>query len=194
MVRVLIDGAGHKWFGTEGMGVSEFDGSVWTTYTTADGLASNYVEVIAIDGAGHMWFGHGWRGAGVSKFDGSTWTTYTTADGLADNRVRAIIIDGAGHKWFGTSGGVSEFDGSTWTTYTTTHGLASNYVSAIANGQSGAQVVRHRWWSEQAVGQRLDYLHHRRRPGGQRCRLYRYGQGRAHVVRDRRRPERIYLG
>ena len=96
---LAIDGAGHKWFGTFGGGVSEFDGDTWKTYTTADGLASNTVNTIAIDGAGHKWFG---TYGGVSEFDGGAWTTYTTADGLAHNTVRAIAIDGAGHKWFGT--------------------------------------------------------------------------------------------
>lgn len=50
---VAIDGAGHKWFGTWGGGVSEFDGDTWTTYTIADGLTDNKVAAIAIDGAGH---------------------------------------------------------------------------------------------------------------------------------------------
>ena len=37
--------------------MSEFNGSTWTTYTTEDGLAHNYVLAIAIDGAGNRWFG-----------------------------------------------------------------------------------------------------------------------------------------
>ncbi len=49
---IAVDGAGHKWFGTWNSGVSEFDGSTWTTYTTADGLASNTVHAIAVDAAG----------------------------------------------------------------------------------------------------------------------------------------------
>ncbi len=104
---VGVDAAGHKWFGTNGGGVSVFDGTTWTTYTTADGLTDNDVQAIAVDGTGHIWFGT-W-GGGVSEFDGTTWTTYTTADGLASNYVYAIAVDGANHKWFGTSGGVNEF-------------------------------------------------------------------------------------
>ena len=38
-------------------GVSKFDGTTWTTYTTADGLADNYVTAIAIDAQGNKWFG-----------------------------------------------------------------------------------------------------------------------------------------
>ncbi len=86
--------------------MSEFDGTTWTTYTTADGLVNNDVRAITIDQDGHKWFG---TQGGVSEFDGSTWTTYTTIDGLGNNWVRTIAIDQAGHKWFGTNGGVCEY-------------------------------------------------------------------------------------
>ncbi len=135
---IAIDGAGYKWFGTYGGGVSEFDGSTWTTYIAAGEVVSNTINAIAIDGAGHKWFG---TMGGVIEFDGSTWTTYTSADGLAHNWVQAIAIDGEGHKWFGTNGGVSEFDGSTWTTYTPADGLADNNVYTIAIDGSG-----HKWF------------------------------------------------
>ena len=104
-----MDGAGRKWFGTL-LGVSQFDGSTWKTYTRADGLVFDSVSAVAVDAAGDRWFG---TPDGVSEFHGSTWTTYTEADGLAENDVRAIAIDGAGHRWFGTDGGgVSQvFDG-----------------------------------------------------------------------------------
>ena len=137
---IAIDGADHKWIGTWGGGVSEFDGGTWTTYTTADGLANNDVNAVAIDGDGHKWFGT-W-GGGASEFDGSTWITYTTTHGLGSNRVYDIAVDGAGHVWVSTQGGgVSEFDGNTWTTYNTVDGLAGNSVWAIAFDGDG-----HKWF------------------------------------------------
>ena len=135
---IAIDRMGHKWFGTES-GVSEFDGSTWTTYTTADGLADNWVRAIAIDDAGHKWFG---TSGGVSEFDGSTWTTYRHSEHLPSNDVTAIAVEGAGHTWFGSEGGVSELDGSAWTTYTTWDGLVYNWVHAIAIDGAG-----HKWFS-----------------------------------------------
>jgi len=47
MTAATIDGEGHVWLATEGSGVSRFDGSGWTTYTTADGLVNDYVFAIA---------------------------------------------------------------------------------------------------------------------------------------------------
>ena len=137
--RALAVEGNYVWAGTNG-GVVRWDrtGGTYVKYTSADGLADNWVFAIAMDEAGHKWFG---TYSGVSEFDGSTWTTYTEADGLADNWVYAIAIDEDGHKWFGTDGGVSEFDGSTWTTYRTADGLASNYVHAIAIDGAG-----HKWF------------------------------------------------
>jgi len=111
-------------------------GTNWTTtYTTADGLASNTVFAIAEDSQGNLWFG---TDAGVSRFDGTDWTTYTTSDGLVENHVLAVATDYKGNLWFGTLGeGVSKFDGTDWTTYTVSDGLASNYVGVIAEDSQG---------------------------------------------------------
>ncbi len=115
----------------------------WETYTTANGLASNFVLSIAVDGQ-NVWFG---TNSGVSVFDGETWTSYGTSDGLVNNIVKAIAIDLEGSKWFGTEGGVSKLDDGgtphnkgddTWTTYTASPGgLVFNKISAIAVDQAG---------------------------------------------------------
>lgn len=43
-VRVITQTRdGTMWFGTWGGGVSRFDGQDWKTYTTEDGLATNYI-------------------------------------------------------------------------------------------------------------------------------------------------------
>jgi ligand-binding sensor domain-containing protein len=119
---ITIDSQGNRWFGTES-GISMFDGTKWTTYTTTNGLVNNYVLAIAIDNVGNKWFG---TAGGVSKFDGTTWTNYTTANGLLNNNVFAIAIDAQNNKWFGTSGGVSMlYDGTV--TNITNNQLLSNF-------------------------------------------------------------------
>ena len=55
------------WFGTWGGGVSRFDGSTWTSYSTADGLVHHQVRSLAADTAGHMWVG---TAGGLSEFVG----------------------------------------------------------------------------------------------------------------------------
>ena len=107
---------------------------LWTTFTTADGLADNNVRAIYESRDGALWFG---TGGGVSRYD-VTWKTFTTADGLADNHVTAIYASRDGALWFGTyGGGVSRYD-VTWKTFTTADGLTDNHVSAIHESRDGA--------------------------------------------------------
>jgi len=153
---ITVDGGNRLWFGTEGGGASVLDhggtpfdkgDDTWTTFTTADGLANNYVYAIAVDDGNRLWFG---TGSGVSVLDygytpfdkdDDTWSTFTTADGLASNLVWAIAVDGGNRPWFGTEGGVSVLNNGstpfykgddTWTSFTTADGLANDDVGAIA--------------------------------------------------------------
>jgi ligand-binding sensor domain-containing protein len=149
---IVIDGSNNIWMassymsddvtGTIGSGVSKFDGTNWTTYTTADGLAYNEVCAIAIDAQGNKWFGT-W-GGGVSKFDGINWTTYTNPNATTSvyNYVTSIAIDAQGNKWFGTwGGGVSKFDGTSWTTYSIADGLLADCVYSVVIDAQGIKWI-----------------------------------------------------
>ncbi len=94
---------------------------IWKTYTTADGLAGNFVFCIAQDKRGNMWFGS-WD-AGISKLDtNGVWTTFINDPSVA---ICDIEIDSSNNKWFALSqmsggyhgGYVVKFDDSTFTYY-----------------------------------------------------------------------------
>jgi ligand-binding sensor domain-containing protein len=70
------DQAGNLWFGTKG-GVSKYNGTTFTNYTTTDGLTSNNVLCIAIDRDGSIWFG---TDEGVTHLKGTIFTTYKARD------------------------------------------------------------------------------------------------------------------
>ncbi|MDB5206794.1 MAG: hypothetical protein JWR72_1869 [Flavisolibacter sp.] len=121
---------GNLWFGTNGGGVSKYDGKNFTTYTTAHGLASNVIWCITQDHDGNLWFGT--DGSGVSKYDGESFTNYTTAQGLPDNVIFSIVEDQKNNLWFGTlKGGVSKWNGKTFINYSTKDGLTNNAVKTI---------------------------------------------------------------
>ena len=140
---VVEDKAGSLWFGSNGDGLSKYDGESLISFTTDQGLANNTVFGIFEDRSGNYWFGT--QGDGVSKYVGrsmpdghATFTNYTTAQGLAHNYVSHIVQDKTGSIWFATQGGgVSEFDGETFTNYTTAQGLVSNYVSRVFQDKKG---------------------------------------------------------
>jgi ligand-binding sensor domain-containing protein len=136
--------------------------TIWSTYTTADGLASmangNYISSVAIDQQGNLWFGS--QGSGVTKFDGTNWTIYdpqTTANAKGNTSsiwskdflvlfnntlntywINTITIDMEGNKWFSTDDGMFEFTNGIWITYYKNYRYAPIYTNS-------------NWWTEQGV-------------------------------------------
>ncbi len=79
----------------------------WTTYTTEDGLAHNWVLTAFEDRDGVMWFGT--KGRGVARFDGESWSSLDVTDGLPGNHVTAIAQDDDGGMLFGTTRGLCAY-------------------------------------------------------------------------------------
>ena len=79
-------------------------------YSTADGIAQNFIYSINQDKNGFLWIG---TGEGISRFDGKEFTTFTTSDGLAEDIVTTSYIDSGGNIWFGhNEGSITLFNGS----------------------------------------------------------------------------------
>lgn len=129
------DRKGHLWFGTNGGGVSRFDGKKFTNYTNLHGLASNIIWSILEDRNGNLWFGT--DGNGVSKYDGKKFTNYSTKEGLSGDVVFCIKEDKKGNLWLGTSGGITRYDGKKFTKYTLSEGISNNTIKDILEDKKG---------------------------------------------------------
>jgi len=126
---VFVDNLGRVWityFYSPGgtpeapSGVTMFDGTKWTTYTTNNsGLLSNEAHTIAFDSQNRAWIG---VSGGISVFDGETWTSFSPANsGIKADKVSAIAFDENDRAWIGTYGetqGINLFDGEEWEFYT----------------------------------------------------------------------------
>jgi len=128
VVGISQDRAGNLWFATD-RGVSRFDGTTWTRFTSADGLARDVVLCVASDSAGVTWFG---TNEGLSRFDGTTWTTFTEAQGLPSRVIQTLHVDEAGALWLGTIAGASRYDGERVVSFAGVDGLAGDRVFGIA--------------------------------------------------------------
>ncbi len=128
---IAIDSLGNKWFGSIGGGLSEFNSTGWTTYTTATpGIPSNNVYSIAFDRKGNKWIG---TDQGLSVFGKGHWVNYNSNFyQLLNNNVNTVAIDKNGTAWCGTDSGLSVFDGTYWNNYTVADGLVDNDIRAIA--------------------------------------------------------------
>jgi len=134
VISICQDSKGYMWFGTNGGGVSKYDGVNFINLTTKNGLIGNTVNSIVEDSQGNLWFG---TDVGISKYDGKTFTNFTTKDGLNDNTIWSILEDGQGNLWFGTFGGVRKYDGKTFTNFTTKDGLNDNTIWSILEDRQG---------------------------------------------------------
>ena len=131
----MEDKLGNLWFGTNGGGVSKYDGKSFTNYTMNQGLIRNGLQCIMEDRLGNLWFG---TDEGVSKYNGRFFEKFTKANGLPDDNVRSIMQDKSGEIWFGTHrAGACRFDGKKFTYYNTSNGLASNNIWIILQDSSG---------------------------------------------------------
>ena len=128
----LEDRSGQLWFGTQGGGVSRYDGERFVTYSR---MRNKIVRCFLEDRSGQLWFGT--QGGGVSRYDGERFVTYTTQDGLLHNWVESLLEDRSGQLWIGTRGGVSRYDGERFVTYTTQDGLAHDVVLSLLEDRSG---------------------------------------------------------
>jgi ligand-binding sensor domain-containing protein len=126
---------GVLWIATEA-GASRFDGRVFTTYNTGDGLPNNSVFGMAEDQRGNLWLSP-YR-SGITRYDGETFKTYTVDDGLADNTVGGFLHTGADSLWIHfIEAGVGSFDGERFAHYTVADGLAHNRVFSLSPGRDG---------------------------------------------------------
>ncbi len=137
LISSCIDRKGNLWFGTQGGGVSRYDGKSFMNYTIEQGLASSNVFSIFEDKKGNLWFG---TMSGVSCYNGKSFTNYTTTQGLVNNNVLSILEDRNGNLWFGTRGGASRLNNDEksmangkagFTNFTTADGLAGNSITCI---------------------------------------------------------------
>lgn len=109
---LLVDHAGRLWLASSTSGLIRVDDTkaerpVFKSYTTAEGLSSNRVEVLAEDLYGRLYMG---TGRGLDRLDPETGRVkhFTTADGLAPGLFRAAYRDRTGALWFGMTGGMSK--------------------------------------------------------------------------------------
>ncbi len=118
--KITEDKTGNIWFGTDGEGVSRYDGN------RIDAIEAALQRGEAIPLKAYQ---------NLKKTNGKlvkSFTNFTIAQGLANNTVLSITEDKSGNLWFGTNGGgVSRYDGKSFTNFTTVHGLPDNSVTQV---------------------------------------------------------------
>jgi ligand-binding sensor domain-containing protein len=136
---IAMEPSGNKWLATQMGGLSRYNNTIFTNYSTStvDSLLDNNIFAIAVDKLGQKWIGT-WYG--ITKLDNvNNWVkNYRQIDGMYNNFVRDIKVDANSNVWVGMfadynmDGGISKFDGTTWISYSVAQGLADKQVIRLA--------------------------------------------------------------
>lgn len=76
---LIQDKKGNLWLGTNGGGLSRFNGRQFFSYTNSQGLADNNIQTLFLDKNENIWIG---TRVGISLFDGINFINYNKTDSL----------------------------------------------------------------------------------------------------------------
>jgi len=134
-VRDLIEDRDSSfWFGTDGSGLFHVAGTAVKHYTTANGLANNFVRALLQASDGTVWIG---TDEGVSHYDGRTFTNYEMKDGLAYQSVRSMLQDHSGDLWIGTELGLSHLHKGVFVSDSAVQALRQDKIWALHEDKDG---------------------------------------------------------
>jgi ligand-binding sensor domain-containing protein len=129
---MLQDSRGFIWMGTDGAGVTRFDGQNFETYNQSNGLSDNVVRSLMEDSKGNIWIG---TDKGITLYDGYVFKTIGKAEGLYGSSVLKIIEGSNGIIWASTNdgglSGITNGDSVSVFSFTTDDGLISDFIFDI---------------------------------------------------------------
>ncbi|MGD2092848.1 MAG: CARDB domain-containing protein, partial [Candidatus Aminicenantes bacterium] len=144
---LFLSSAGELWIASTYNGIwKQNTGGQWENYTTADGLASNWIyNMIEVNGTSgpEIWAA---TSGGISVFRDNQWVNYTTAEGLPANRTYRVVLDGNGAVWASTSVGVVKYNGTNFESVGAPFG-ATNVSEKITSTTDGS-VWMAVWWNQ----------------------------------------------
>ncbi|HEY8187073.1 MAG TPA: two-component regulator propeller domain-containing protein, partial [Pyrinomonadaceae bacterium] len=108
-------------------------------YTTADGLASDFIVGGIYQAAdGHIWIG---TFGGLTEFSDGRFRSYTSAQGLSNSYVSPQAEDPDGNLWLASATGAMKITWSGFTTFGKVDGLSNAKVMSVFENQSGELCV-----------------------------------------------------
>jgi len=130
---LLQDSRGYIWMGTDGGGLSRFDGQKFETFTKSNGLSDNVVRSLCEDRKGNIWIGTDY---GITRYDGFTFKPIRKEEGLKGSSVLKIIEGSDSSILAATNDGglirlVTRGDSISIISYSMDDGLLNNFIFDI---------------------------------------------------------------
>ena len=119
---LILDQQDQLWISGE-KGLSCWNGQVWKTFTTEQGLDYDRIYPIAEDQEGAIWVGYHSR-KGVTMMKEGRAVTYNSQHGLPDSKSYLLGVDQRGDVWVGTARGLGRINENGITSFCRLDGLA----------------------------------------------------------------------
>jgi len=133
---IYEDNFNNIWIGTYGGGVFQYNDSVFTQYTTNNGLSSNYVTSVFQNSKNEIWIGT--YGGGLNTYINGKFSFHSESFNEATAYINSICEDNNGVLWIGTDGGgILKIKNNTIKHITDKEGLCSIDIKIILNDNKG---------------------------------------------------------
>lgn len=128
-----IDDNNKIWIGTDGNGLSVFNGINWINYNKTNTiLTSDKITVIKKDNLGNIWIG---TESGLAKYYNGAWEIFTTLNSNIPNNYITSIAIYSNEVWIGTKSGLVKYSNNTFDVFNTNNsGLPDNWITALGFG------------------------------------------------------------
>lgn len=138
--RSVMDASGNLWFGGYHSGLSKFDGTTWTRYTSdATGVqTTKNINALAADSVGGIWALSTLNSVQeIHKFDGTTWTTINK-DAIPNCTDYLSMLNVAPNDdlWVTCSTSLARLHNGSWTSFGSDKGVTF-YPNSISFGADG---------------------------------------------------------
>ncbi len=134
VLTICEDPEGNMWFGTYGKGIVRLnmeDGSM-KTYTTRNGLISDFVYGLYVDRKNRFWVGT--NKGGLHLFSNGRFVL----EKKLEDKVRVFLEDSRGNLWVGTDiSGLFRLTNGKSEAFNETHGLSSQDIMSIFEDKAG---------------------------------------------------------
>ena len=131
---MFLDNEGNVWIGTDGNGLIQLKKRKLLSYSTANGLPSDFIRAVTGSGNG-VWVS---TDLGISHLEGGVIKNYSQKDGMPTANSTALCMGRDGTLWIGGSndGGLSGFKDGRFTSYPSGDGPIRG-ISALYEDREG---------------------------------------------------------
>jgi signal transduction histidine kinase/ligand-binding sensor domain-containing protein/DNA-binding response OmpR family regulator len=128
------------WIGTLGGGLLRYKDGIFKSFTTNEGLPSNYVWAMLEDSSnGNLWIG---TDGGLLLFKDERFTIYSTKDGLSHNNIKSLCKGPNNSLWVGTKGGgLHLFANGKFTLFSIKDGLPDLNIFSLVYDNDGNLLI-----------------------------------------------------